>query len=52
MSDCVVASLRSGRGTARTYGTGLEAHFAERVGQRCAAVVDEILGPKRAEPFD
>ena len=51
MNDRVVASLSSG-GEPLELGTGLEANFAERVGQRCAAVVDKILGPKRAQPFD
>lgn len=34
MNDRVVASLRSARHSSN-YGTGLEAYFAERIGQRC-----------------
>ena len=36
MNDRVAASLRSGAAQLEFYGTGLEAYFAERIGQRCA----------------
>ena len=52
MNDRVVGSLRSGAAQLELMALAWRRTSLSVLANGCAAVVDEILGPKRAEPFD